>query len=215
MKLQTYILFLLLVLLSSSTKPEGPFSPKALSFTSSNYYSIYIMDQGKSSIEELGNMLLFYNPRIDEILAEEIASIYFEECIDEGVNHDIAFCQMILETGFLNYGGSVEKSQNNFCGLGATSQHVKGESFPDMRTGVRAHVQHLKAYASREEISKTIVDNRFKYVKRGSAKTIYALQGKWAMDPRYDKKLENLLKRLFALRLLSASNQYVYEIEEI
>jgi len=172
------------------------------------------MDNGKSSIEDLGNMLLFYNPRIDENLAEEIARIYFEESIDEGVNHDIAFCQMILETGFLNYGGSVDKSQNNFCGLGATSKRAKGESFPDMRTGVRAHIQHLKAYASHEDINKTSVDNRFRFVKRGSAKTIYALQGKWAMDPRYDKKLENLLKRLFALRQLSASNQSIYQIDE-
>jgi hypothetical protein len=164
------------------------------------------MDNGKSSVEDLQNMLQFYNPKIDETIAEKIARIYFEESIDEGVNHDIAFCQMILETGFLKYGGSVHKSQNNFCGLGATHSRARGESFPDMRTGVRAHIQHLKAYASHEDIIKESVDRRFRFVKRGSAKTIYALQGKWAMDPYYDKKLENLLMRLFTLRQLYVSS---------
>jgi len=162
------------------------------------------MDHGKSSTEDLQNMLLFYNPQLEESYVEEISRIYMEESLDEGVNHDIAFCQMILETGFLKYGGSVKKHQNNFCGLGATSQNASGESFPDMRTGIRAHIQHLKAYASYDNISKKSVDKRFRFVKRGTAKTIYALKGKWAMDPYYDVKLENLLLRLFTLRQIYA-----------
>lgn len=206
MKLQIYILFILFFTLSFPSSSNSPFIPESLNLTSSNYYSVYIMDNGKCSIEDLQNMLLFYNPEIEEIVAEEISRIYVEESMDEGVNHDIAFCQMILETGYLKYGGSVHKSQNNFCGLGAISSQARGESFPDIRTGVRAHIQHLKAYASHEDIQKESVDRRFRFVKRGSAKTIYALKGKWAMDPSYDKKLENLLERLFTLRQLYASN---------
>lgn len=165
------------------------------------------MDQGKSTIEDLQNMLMFYNPEIDESYAEQIARIYVEESTDEGVNHDIAFCQMVLETGFLSFNGSVRKSQNNFCGLGATSKQSMGECYPDIRTGIRAHIQHLKAYASHDNISKASVDNRFRFVKRGTAKTIYALKGKWAMDPLYDQKLENLMERLFTLRQLYAQNE--------
>jgi len=165
------------------------------------------MDHGKSTTEDLQNMLMFYNPEIDESYAGQIASIYVEESIDEGVNHDIAFCQMALETGFLTFNGSVRKKQNNFCGLGATSKKSKGECFPDIRTGIRAHIQHLKAYASLDNISKASVDRRFRYVKRGTAKTIYALKGKWAMDPLYDQKLENLLERLFTLRQLYAHDE--------
>ena len=34
-----------------------------------------------------------------------------------------------------------------FAGLGATGRHVPGESFPDIETGVKAHLQHLLLYA--------------------------------------------------------------------
>lgn len=213
MKLQIQILIVFFYLLSSSTYSKSPFTPISMNHTSSNNFSIYIMDYGRSSIEDLQNMLTFYNPDIDNDLAGEIARTYIEECMDEGVNHDIAFCQMILETGFLKYGGSVHKSQNNFCGLGATSSQSSGESFPDMRTGVRAHIQHLKAYGSQDDLNKEKVDNRFRFVKRGSARTVFALQGRWAMDPLYDHKLENLLQRLFSLRYLFALDEELSSIQ--
>ena len=78
----------------------------------------------------------------------------------------------MLETGFLKFGGDVEKDQYNFAGLGATGGGEKGLSFPDIRTGIRAQVKHLKAYASTEGLKKECVDPRFKYVTRGSAKYV-------------------------------------------
>lgn len=206
-KLHILILVLLLVMNARNSFTKNPYLPGDFVFTSRQYYSVYIMDQGRSSVEDLAGMLLFYNPELRESFAKEIALIYFEESMDEGVNHDIAFCQMILETGFLNFGGSVMRQQNNFCGLGATGGMVRGEKFPDIRTGVRAHIQHLKAYASFDDIYKESVDKRFRFVKRGTAQTIYALPGKWAADPNYDQKLEGLLQRLFALKSLIASQQ--------
>lgn len=211
MKLTKIIILIFALVVIPNIKANSPLIPETTSATSNHYYSVYIMDLGRSDAEDLAAMLLFYNPQVTASMAEEIANIYFEECIDEGVNHDIAFCQMTLETGFLKYGGSVQRSQNNFCGLGATGGAVRGEVFPDIRTGVRAHIQHLKAYASKEDINKPCVDRRYKYVKRGSAPTIYALQGKWAADPLYDQKLENLLDRLFLLRRLMASQQNIVE----
>ncbi len=68
------------------------------------------------------------------------------EAIQEGVNPDLAFIQMCHETGFLRFDGTVDKSQNNYCGLGATGNGVKGSTFLDQKEGVRAHIQHLKAY---------------------------------------------------------------------
>jgi hypothetical protein len=162
------------------------------------------MDQGKSTPQELAAMLIHYNPLIDEAYANELALVYVEESTDEGVNYDIAFCQMILETGYLNFKGSVKKYQNNFCGLGAVNAYRQGEFFPDVRTGVRAHIQHLKAYATTQSIVKPVVDGRMKFVKRGSAPTIYALKGKWASDVQYDKKIESILKKLYAFRIVLA-----------
>jgi hypothetical protein len=54
---------------------------------------------------------------------------------------------MMLETGNLTFKGDVQPTQNNFAGLGATGKHVPGESFPDVATGVKAHLQHLLLYA--------------------------------------------------------------------
>ena len=197
MRLQKQIFLLFFLAIMIYAKANEPLIPTNLHFTARNYYSIFIMDQGRCSAEELASMLLFYNPNINTSKALKIARFYVEESRIEGVNSDIAFCQMALETGFLDFGGDVQQEQNNFCGLGATGNAVKGESFPDTETGVRAHIQHLKAYASHKNIRQKSVDRRFKYVKRGSATNIYKLPGKWASDPLYDKKIEGLLVRLY------------------
>ena len=39
------------------------------------------------------------------------------------------------------------RSKTTSPGLGATGRHVPGESFPDVATGVTAHLQHLLLYA--------------------------------------------------------------------
>lgn len=158
------------------------------------------MDTGQSTAQDFSNMLFFYNPNLDSTTVESISEIYVKEAQKEGVNQDIAFIQMCLETGFLTYKGSVKKHQNNFAGLGATNSKEKGENFPDIETGIRAHIQHLKAYASTHDLFQKLVDERFRFVKRGTAQTIYDLPGKWAADKNYAVKLENLLSRLFLIR---------------
>ncbi|MGI9404699.1 MAG: glucosaminidase domain-containing protein [Hyphomicrobium sp.] len=64
-----------------------------------------------------------------------------------GVRWDMAFFQMMLETGSLSYTGDVRSHQNNFAGLGATGKGNPGESFENVSTGVKAHMQHLLMYA--------------------------------------------------------------------
>ena len=95
--------------------------------------------------------------------------IYLEECVAEGVNPEVAFCQAMLETGFLKFGGQVDISQYNFAGIGAVDGGASGAVFPDVRTGIRAQVQHLKAYACKDVLKQECVDPRFNLVKRGSA----------------------------------------------
>ena len=73
------------------------------------------------------------------------------------------------ETGFLRYGGDVKINQYNFAGLGATGNGNPGNSFLSVREGVRAQIQHLKAYANNEALNNPSVDNRFGYVARGTA----------------------------------------------
>ena len=157
-----------------------------------------IMGRGRAKVSDLAGFLQKNNPGLSVKQARKIARLYIKEAGDEGVNYEVAFSQMCLETGFLKYGGDVHPGQNNLCGLGVTGKGKKGLSFPSLEMGVRAHIQHLKAYASNKKLNHKTVDARFKYVKRGSVRDVRQLTGKWARDPKYGRKLESLLKRLMA-----------------
>ena len=165
--------------------PERPDSP------------VLIMGKGKVSGEKLAEFLTRHNSRIDGGFIRSLSNFYLEEAAAEGVNHDIAFAQMCLETGFLHYGGLVTPDMNNFCGLGAIGPGQPGLKFPDPQTGVRAHIQHLKAYASTEPLNNTLVDPRYRYVKIGSSPAIDGLSGTWAADKAYSKKIGRILDRLY------------------
>jgi hypothetical protein len=87
------------------------------------------------------------NPRYDGI-----ATQYMRFGEELGVRWDYAFYQMVLETGALSYWrgnrhGDVRPEQNNFAGLGATGGGEHGESFKDIESGVRAHMEHVLLYA--------------------------------------------------------------------
>ena len=95
--------------------------------------------------------------------------MYYDEAVAEGVRPEVAFAQTMKETGFLQYGGDASIEQFNFAGLGTTGGGVPGNSYPDVRTGIRAQIQHLKAYATSDPLIQECVDDRYEYVKKGSA----------------------------------------------
>lgn len=155
-----------------------------------------IMSYGNTSQVQ---MIMFLKANNEDALNlfPDIATLYREEASIEGVNYDIAFCQMCLETGFLRFGGDLQPSYNNFAGLGAVAPGVEPASFPSARIGVRAHVQHLKAYASLEPLVLELVDPRFRFVTRGIAPQVQQLSGRWAADPDYGAKIMALVRRLY------------------
>jgi N-acetylmuramoyl-L-alanine amidase len=155
-----------------------------------------IIGMGLTSASQLLNFLRQNNDLSIREYAE-LPDIYRQEAAIEGVNHDIAFCQMCLETGFLRFGGDVQPQQYNFAGLGATAIGKSGDSFPNPRIGVRAHVQHLKAYASTEPLVQPLVDPRFRFITRGTAPLVGQLSGRWAIDPYYAEKIMALLRYLY------------------
>lgn len=161
------------------------------------HMSYSVMGSGTASERELARFLLKGNRQVGRKTAFLMARLYREEAVAEGVNHDLAFVQMCLETGFLRYGGDVLPAQFNFCGLGATGGGNPGLSFPDRRTGVRAHIQHLKAYGSGDPLNGESADPRFRYVSRGRAPLLFDLAGTWAADPLYGEKLAVLLEKLY------------------
>ena len=124
---------------------------------------------------------------------EQFVDIVISEANDEGVRPDVVFAQAMHETNWLRYGGDVSADQCNFAGIGATGNGAAGATFKDVRTGVRAQVQHLKAYASTASLAHDVVDPRFTYVKRGTATTILALGGKWATGDSYGESIINYI----------------------
>jgi len=166
-------------------RPEKPQSPRN------------ILGKGLTSRETLGAFLLDFNQSANKTDVYNLAGIYIEESAIEGVNHDVAFSQMCLETGFLRFGGLVTPDMNNFCGLGSTGPGQKGLYFPSAEIGVRAHIQHLKGYASTAPLQRPLVDPRYRYVKYGIAPDIYELAGRWATDKEYGNKIATILDRLY------------------
>lgn len=137
-----------------------------------------IMGKSAATIEQMNSLLLSGNPRATGYL--HLSKIFLEEGEKEGVRGDGAFCQTLIETGYFKFGGDVQPGQHNYAGLGATGG-VPGLTFADDRTGVRAQIQHLKAYASTDALTQECVDPRYKYVSKGCAPTFEQLSGKWAV----------------------------------
>ena len=98
-----------------------------------------------------GRLMAFLKARNDGLdpRFEKIAVEYMRHGEQLGLRWDYTFFQMLLETGNLSFRGDrgrrgdVKPSQNNFAGLGATGNGAAGESFPDVSTGVLAHLQHV------------------------------------------------------------------------
>ena len=161
--------------------------------------SIYIDAQGTKSPQQLFNFFISKNPNASYEKVMRLAEYYVTEGNSEGINSDVAFVQMCLETGFLKFGGLVTENMNNFCGLGSIDKNNPGNSFETELLGVRAHIQHLHSYGTTRDLNKPLIDPRYKYVNpRGKAPTIQELTGTWAADKEYGAKLQSLLNQLSA-----------------
>jgi hypothetical protein len=136
-----------------------------------------------------------------------LAQIFIEEGDGEGVTGDVAFMQSIVETGWFRFNGSVPAGYNNFAGIGATDGNPSPAAFPGARTGVRAQIQHLRAYADPSALTCTMpplhnpcVDPRFDLVApKGKAPTWNQMgNGNWATDPSYATKILTLYNEALA-----------------
>lgn len=143
------------------------------------------------------------NPVVAQSVIDMIP-LYLSEGATEGIRGDLAFAQSCLETGNFTFKGSaVTLDQNNFCGMGVTSNGMKGNSFDTPQNGIRAQIQHLKAYANTEPLVNPVIDPRFKYVPRGCAYCVEYLgiqenpHGKgWAAGAGYGKKILAILEAI-------------------
>ncbi|WP_394912008.1 N-acetylmuramoyl-L-alanine amidase [uncultured Robinsoniella sp.] len=162
-----------------------------------------ITGKATATAEQMQKYIRSKNPGVAQSVLDMVPQ-YIQEGKTEGIRGDIAFAQSCLETGNFTFKDSaVTLEQNNFCGMGVTANGMKGNSFTNTKTGIRAQIQHLKAYACTEPLKKECVDPRFQYVERGCAKYVEWLgiqenpKGKgWASGSGYGSKILNILEAI-------------------
>lgn len=163
-----------------------------------------IMGRGYLSKETLEAFLQQNNSKALQTFPE-IVRLYLEEASIEGVNSDIAFTQALIETNFFRFESTIQPAQNNFASLGAIEAASKGATFPNARTGVRAHIQLLKAYASENPFVQEVVSPRFRFVTRGIAPQIEQLSLYYSTNPFYAEEILTILRQLYQYQLAKSS----------
>jgi hypothetical protein len=132
----------------------------------------------------------------------ELAQYYIEEGAAEGVAGELAFIQAIIETGWFRFSTRVPPEFNNFSGMGAVDGGTTANRYPTPRIGVRAQIQHLRAYADPTvtvaSLANPLVSTRWYLVNpRGMAPTWEQFgNGVWASDPGYAKLVLSLYSQL-------------------
>lgn len=170
--------------------------------------SVYIMGESELTVEQMRKFLRDINPD-----APEVEQLFLDEGNTEGVRGDIAFCQAIHETDYFRFTGTAKIEWNNPAGLGVTGPAGVGNRFPDWRTGIRAQIQHLKAYAVKHPtFANPIVDPRYEAVKNagyiGTAPTWTDLSGKWAYPGKtYGQSILKIFDRVKSIVVDSDSEK--------
>jgi N-acetylmuramoyl-L-alanine amidase/Mannosyl-glycoprotein endo-beta-N-acetylglucosaminidase len=162
------------------------------SFSGDNFDRI--IGRGHATVEQLEEFLRTNNEEISPQF-NDICRLYVDECKVEGVNHDIAFAQMCLETRFLNFPPAIDPGFYNLASLG--DKQAEWATFASLRLGVRAHVQQLKAYGSIDPLVQECVAPRFDKIKRGIAPSVRQLLGRWSIDAQYPLKIAAILRQLY------------------
>ena len=121
----------------------------------------------------------------------EIAPTYWKYGEITGLRPEILYAQAAKETAFGRYTGAVKPEMNNWAGIkiknptgDKTEDH---ETFATPDDGVRAHFNHMGAYAGLKPIGEA--HDRYYVVKSiswaGTVKNLEALGGRWCPDLYY------------------------------
>ena len=149
----------------------------------------------------------------------ELAKLYKQYSKSRGgVNWVLAYVQAAKETGYGKFGGVLNESYHNPCGLknpsgGDDKDENAHKKFDNWEQGVIAHLDHLALYAAADGYPKTTYVDSWKnealasnetYDPRhtgwfgttsgilGKAKDVLSLTGSWASDPDYGIELFRL-----------------------
>jgi hypothetical protein len=133
---------------------------------------------------------------------DALANHFIAEGAAEGVAGDLAFAQSIVETGWFGFSARVPPSFNNFAGIGAVDGGTSAASFRSAQIGVRAQIQHLRAYAdptvTTANLANPLESPRFHLVVPKGRSPLWEQfgGGNWATDPLYAGKVLNISRQI-------------------
>ena len=156
---------------------------------------------GTLSRDVLAAFLLENNPGLNRNFVMTIIDRYICEAKAEGVNYEIAFAQMCYHTKYLSFDKTfVQANSNNFFGLTSLNDYRIAHVFNSQQEGIRAHIQHLKGYATKETLKKACVDPRYSVIKElhglGSSPTINGLSNRWG-GADYANNIKSILVKMY------------------
>ena len=153
----------------------------------------------------------------DPLLLTNLPSIW-RAAIKRGIMPEVMCSQICIETGYFNFGGVLNASYHNTCGLKTTKggsdkaakAHMKFKSWEE---GINAHADHLALYAGAKGFPKYSPETKGYYNEKckangttkdprhftylyGKCKTVEGLSGTWASNKKYAEMILTLVKEI-------------------
>jgi hypothetical protein len=125
------------------------------------------------------------------------AAIFFEVAAERGIRPEVAYAQSALETAYGRFGGVIDASFRNSCGLKTTTGGDNDDPnahqrFSTWRRGITACIDHLALYAGAAGYPRAVTpDPRHFSFLYATAPTVERLGGRWAPSPDYGRNIVN------------------------
>lgn len=132
----------------------------------------------------------------------DVAPLYWHYGSLTGIRPEALYAQAAYETGFGRFGGIVPAEYNNWAGIKVAASNGNEpedhEQFATPDDGVRAHFNHIAAYAGLPPVG--VPHGRYHVVARaswaGTVTTVEELSGIWAPSTNYHTRIVNFLAEM-------------------
>jgi len=149
----------------------------------------------------------------------DLAPVFYDISVQAGVNPAVTYCQSAKETGYFKFGGVLDITFNNPCGMktksgGSDKDPNVHQRFKSWEEGIKAQVDHLALYAGAPGYPKTDTPDprHFNFIK-GTAPTVEELGGKWAPSQSYGTDIVKMMKELESIKVSEAEEKELDKIK--
>ena len=133
----------------------------------------------------------------------------YDISLEYGIDPTVLIAQTSIETGYARFGGVIDSSYHNTCGMkvvkgGDNYDRKVHQRFTSWEVGFRAQAQHLRLYAGKNDIKGDIIyDPRHFEEIKGTAKNVSQLSSKWASNSSYGNQVNNLCEEIVRTKVKS------------